>query len=638
MEGLSGGRPVYREAFGPDRAGAIIDAWLESTRETEFRPGVEEFLRRETRRPGATWESQFIATIVHWLGFTGIVPVAPRLGWVRRRSAAIMRMEIEAGGETSRILAGDGEALESSGAKHLTLHRRGNEANFFLHEGDARLKVEWRDGAAAALAAGEVARILEGTELLDLLVSDPGSFSPNAALRPLVQDAALPTVAYIGGPSEVLYHAQLRGLYDRFRVFRPAVIPRPSLLLVEPRGRRLAERLGIPMEELGSIDPEAIQARAAEAGDAAGLRGDVARACDEAEQALAAILDRLGSELPDTGVLKAAGKLREGLEKGREVLAKRLDEAILRRGGEAQQQAERLIGAIRPGGQPQERSIGWLAPLLTNYGPEAFERIAGRLDHRVPGMQVIDLASCRTPGPAGRSEAAVGQVQVKGFGEPGPHAGLHLVHGGTGFSQEAFQGRHSPVADAAGNDHAEVVEVGVHVEGQAVHRPPLAHPDSHGADLLLADPHPGAALHSVALQVAGGQQEDDRFLQEPQVLVEAELHGLQVQQGVDHKLAGSMVCDLAPAIGLGHGDAAPLEDLRRRDDFGRLAPAADRDRRGMLHKEHKGTASAGDLLVLQPALEVPGLLILDAPNINEPGAGRARPGRLFAWILCHVSP
>ena len=39
------------------------------------------------------------------------------------------------------------------------------------------------------------------------------SLSPNALLRPVVQDSILPTVAYVGGPAELAYLAQSEVMY-----------------------------------------------------------------------------------------------------------------------------------------------------------------------------------------------------------------------------------------------------------------------------------------------------------------------------------------------------------------------------------------------------------------------------------------
>lgn len=51
-------------------------------------------------------------------------------------------------------------------------------------------------------------------------------FSPQAALRPVVQAAALPVVAQVCGPSELLYLGQARALHERFGLAPPVLVPR----------------------------------------------------------------------------------------------------------------------------------------------------------------------------------------------------------------------------------------------------------------------------------------------------------------------------------------------------------------------------------------------------------------------------
>ena len=55
------------------------------------------------------------------------------------------------------------------------------------------------------------------------------SISTGAALRPIVQQLAIPGRAFIGGPGELHYHAFLGPLYKEFNAAQPRFIPRCSL-------------------------------------------------------------------------------------------------------------------------------------------------------------------------------------------------------------------------------------------------------------------------------------------------------------------------------------------------------------------------------------------------------------------------
>jgi uncharacterized protein YllA (UPF0747 family) len=78
----------------------------------------------------------------------------------------------------------------------------------------------------------------------------PESFSPNALLRPVMQDTLLPSAAYIGGPAEIAYFAQNRVLYDRLLGRMPAILPRASFTIVEPVVQRLLTRYELSIEDI----------------------------------------------------------------------------------------------------------------------------------------------------------------------------------------------------------------------------------------------------------------------------------------------------------------------------------------------------------------------------------------------------
>jgi len=101
--------------------------------------------------------------------------------------------------------------------------------NLFLVE-DERDSIQFRDDDYSIKGKPQT---FKKDELLQLLEKQPHKFSPNVLLRPLYQDTVLPTVAYVGGLSEVAYFAQMKEVYERFSLPMPIIYPRKSLTLIE---------------------------------------------------------------------------------------------------------------------------------------------------------------------------------------------------------------------------------------------------------------------------------------------------------------------------------------------------------------------------------------------------------------------
>ena len=83
-------------------------------------------------------------------------------------------------------------------------------------------------GTAAPSRSRIRARSRSKDDLLALAKDKPFLFSPNVLLRPIYQDTLLPTVAYVGGPGEIAYFAQMKGVYEEFGLPMPVIYPRKS--------------------------------------------------------------------------------------------------------------------------------------------------------------------------------------------------------------------------------------------------------------------------------------------------------------------------------------------------------------------------------------------------------------------------
>ena len=82
------------------------------------------------------------------------------------------------------------------------------------------------------------------------MAATPQQFSPNVLLRPLYQDALFPTTAYVAGPSEVAYFAQLRPVYERFGLPMPVICPRQTATVVNARARRELTTAGLGLADV----------------------------------------------------------------------------------------------------------------------------------------------------------------------------------------------------------------------------------------------------------------------------------------------------------------------------------------------------------------------------------------------------
>ena len=181
----------------------------------------------------------------------------------------------------------------------------------------------------ADLAAGRTT--LDRAAALRLLADDPASLSPGAALRPVLQQAALPCALFVAGPGELTYHRFIAPLYAALGVTRPRLVPRCSLSLVQSWVARGFTRWG---RAPGQIDPPPLMSADGNlltALDAAiaGLRADDA----DLNRRLTGGARRLQGE---------ANRLRVSLARGRRHAAELPAWGALRE-------------QLRPGGRPQDR-------------------------------------------------------------------------------------------------------------------------------------------------------------------------------------------------------------------------------------------------------------------------------------------
>ena len=202
---------------------------------------------------------------------------------------------------------------------------------------------------------------------------DGGSWSTSALLRPLLQDAWLPTAAYVGGPAEIAYLAQLPPVYARLGMDMPLVVPRARLRVVDDGSRKLLDQLGIHADALGQ--PRDTVLAGLVPADDAGIRG-----------ALAGLTGALDGFAPlaatlDPGLAKATAKTAATVTDAVGRLVDRYRRVMAERDAVTAGRLDRLRARLQPDGVPQER-VHTFPSFAARYGPDAF--VTAVIDATVP--------------------------------------------------------------------------------------------------------------------------------------------------------------------------------------------------------------------------------------------------------------
>ncbi|MDN3014857.1 bacillithiol biosynthesis cysteine-adding enzyme BshC [Paenibacillus sp. BSR1-1] len=70
-------------------------------------------------------------------------------------------------------------------------------------------------------------------ELLEIAAQNPEKLSNNVVTRPLMQEWLFPTLAFIAGPGEISYWAELKLVFEHFNIKMPPIVPRLNLTFLD---------------------------------------------------------------------------------------------------------------------------------------------------------------------------------------------------------------------------------------------------------------------------------------------------------------------------------------------------------------------------------------------------------------------
>jgi len=334
---------------------------------TEFTSSVLDGLR-EAYTPGSGMADSFGRWLEHVLGDRGLVVYDAADPSSKPLASRLFARELAAPGQTARLASGAGAELAARGY-HAQVQLQDDALSLFHLDG-ARRAIRQQNGQ---FVVGD--RHYPPDALVSLAGNHPAGFSPNVLLRPVVQDAVFPTICYVAGPSELAYLGQLRGVYEHFGVPMPLMYPRASATLVDSAALRFLTKYKIPLEALQPRDDAALNELLKSQ-----IPEEVEASLTAASTSIDAALHRVIAAMPlldptlEGAARSTQGRMRHDLQ----TLQGKTIQAAKRRNDTLRRQFVHARALAFPHGQPQERTIGFVA-FMNQYGPALVERLEDEL-------------------------------------------------------------------------------------------------------------------------------------------------------------------------------------------------------------------------------------------------------------------
>lgn len=374
-EGFPMGRVKFDESIK-----SSLKQWDEAFNPSDFKPAVLDKLSF-AYRAGRSFPEAFAVWMNGLLGDSGLIWVNPNHPGLKALAMEFFAEELALDGTSQARVAAVNERLLAS-HYHVQVHKTEDLLNLF-YQPQKRETIRKSNGFFVT----ETGRRFSAGELQNQVRENPGNFSPNVLLRPVLQSHLFPVVAVVLGPSEIAYFAQIGPLFDLHQLPFPVVWPRKSVTLLEGRVAGVLEKQKLSLLDFAA-DPEALLGRLVRESEGRSLEA----ASEDARKAVKGAVEKLKVELAaiDSTLEKPAEQAKAKFDLELQNLEKKGIAAAKKRNEILREQIYRTRELLFPEGVLQERIFN-ATYFLVKYGFDLLPKIKREIDFENVDHQVISL-------------------------------------------------------------------------------------------------------------------------------------------------------------------------------------------------------------------------------------------------------
>ncbi len=335
----------------------------------------------EAYKPGVSMGDAFAKLYSKVFAEWGIILIDGYDPELHRIAKPVYRAAAENGDEIDRLLLARGKELEAAGYHQQVKVTSSSTVLFEIIDGQ-RTVIQRANGGFKAGGKRYTA-----PELMERIEAHPEKFSANVLLRPVIQDYLLPTLAYVGGPAEVAYFAQVAVVYEQLAGRVTPVLPRFSGTIVNPKMAKLLDKYALKLVDL-FVGPDALKVRMAQRVLPQNLQADMHAADSAVRSAMERVkldLNKLDPTLVASAE-KAMAKMRYQVDR----LGKRAARAELLRNEIVARHGDLLSSNLFPHKNLQEREIAGVY-FLAQHGLDLMQTLYEAVKVECPDHQVIYL-------------------------------------------------------------------------------------------------------------------------------------------------------------------------------------------------------------------------------------------------------
>jgi bacillithiol biosynthesis cysteine-adding enzyme BshC len=334
---------------------------------------------RESYGSQETYGSSFGKLFARLFAEEGLILLDPLDASLHRVAGKILSEAVEEREELNGALLARGKELDKAGFAAQVKVTMRSTLLFSMQKGK-RQPIAVSGGK---FVSGEQSWTKE--ELIRAVRAEPEKFSPNALLRPVLQDFLLPTAAYIAGPAEIAYFAQAEVIYRKLLGRMPVILPRAAYTILDAKAEKLLRRYGLQVEDVWRGSQE-LRRKMETSSVPPGLGKNFDKAVKDGARMLARLKKRIVRLDPTLGgaVETAQKKIAFQLEK----LKRKTGKAQALKSGLIAAHQEFLESLLYPHKALQSRELCFL-PFLASWGMaglkelESLARSSKQNEHKI---------------------------------------------------------------------------------------------------------------------------------------------------------------------------------------------------------------------------------------------------------------